>query len=167
MRFLSRLLVLSAVGGAAVFAGTTAFTGATSARADDPRPAETQPPIEENYDYPFADKIFAERGIRLIKGDGRILLVDCGGPDLVEVLSRSKGKFCFQVKGTRGGYVTMELPETYLIKGDSHPIAAKVIVDGETEIVPVNKNEWVPVGEGTDPNSGPATLLEIRASASA
>jgi hypothetical protein len=64
-RFLSRSLILGLVSGAALFASTF------GALADNP-----QPPIEENYDYPGAEKIFQERGIRLRKGDGHILLVD-------------------------------------------------------------------------------------------
>ena len=143
--------------GVAIFVAM--FVGTTAAVADDP-----QPPIEETYDYPGADQIFQERGIRLLKGDGHILLVDCAsGTGFAEVLSSSKGQFCFRLSGTRG-YLTMELPEAYLIKGGSgHTITATVTVDNVVETVQVPKNIWVAVGEGADPENGLATLLELRA----
>jgi hypothetical protein len=158
MRFLSRSLILAVVSGAASFAGIAGIAGAL---ADDP-----QPPIEENYAYPGADEIFRQRGIRLQKGDGHILLVDCNsGTGFAQVWSRSKGQLCFRIRGTTG-YLTMKLPEVYLIAGgNDHSIQATVTVDGNAETVQVQKNEWISVGEGADPESRPATLLEFRASA--
>jgi hypothetical protein len=155
MRFLSRSLILAVVSGAASFAGIP------GALADDP-----QPPIEENYAYPGADALFRERRIRLRKGDGHILLVDCnGGTGFAQVWSRSKGQLCFRIRGT-AGYLIMELPEVYLIAGgNDHTIQATVTVGGNAETVQVQKNEWISVGEGADPESSPATLLEFRASA--
>lgn len=163
MWLLSRPRVLGALSGAVVFAGTSGFASATTRLLAAAPPPQLQPGLEENYDYPNAGNLLAEKKLRLLKGDGHILLVDCGGADLVEVLSRSGGRFCFQVKGAQG-YLTLELPETYLIKGGNHPLTAKVTIDGETKTVTVKKNEWAPVGEGSSPNSGPATLLEIRSS---
>jgi hypothetical protein len=141
--------------------GAALFANTPGALADDP-----QPRIEENYDYPRAEEIAQERGIRLHKGDGHILLVDCNSATgLAEVWSRSKGQFCFRINGTIGS-LTMELPEVYVIKGgSSHTIRATVTVDGKVETVPVQRNRWTPLGEGADPESRPATLLEFRASA--
>jgi hypothetical protein len=155
MRFLSRPLILAVVSAAALVAGTTV------ALAED-----SQPPIEENYDYPGGDVLFREHGLRLRKGDGHILLVDCSsGTGFVEVWSRSKGQLCFRIRGTTG-YLSMELPEVYLIAGDGdHSIQATVTVDGNTETVQVPKDQWISVGEGADPESVPATLLEFRVSA--
>ncbi len=164
MWLLSRPRVL---GGAVVLAGLSGFASATPRLLAADPPPQLQPGIEENYDYPYADNIFAEKGLRLLKGDGHILLADCGSADVVRVLSfSSRGELCFQVKGAQG-YLTLELPKTYLIKddrGDNHSLSAKVTVDGKTESVAVKKNEWTPVGQGRSPTSGPATLLEIRAS---
>jgi hypothetical protein len=94
------------------------------------------------------------------------LLVDCkSGSGLAEVWSRSKGQFCFRITGTLGS-LTLDLPEVYVIKGGSNQtIQATVTVDGKAETVPVRPNTWTSVGEGADPKSGPATLLEFRASA--
>jgi hypothetical protein len=155
MRSFSRPLILAVVSGASLFSGTT------SALADGP-----QPSIEENYDHPGADALFQERGIRLHKGDGHILLVDCNsGTGLAQVWSRSKGQLCFRIHGT-AGYLTMDLPEVYLIAGgNDHTIQATVTVEGNTESIQVQKNMWISVGEGADAESGTATLLEFRASA--
>ncbi|WP_158888833.1 hypothetical protein [Amycolatopsis anabasis] len=126
---------------------------------------DTPPPTEENYDYPGAEKIFQERGILLRKGDGHILLVDCGNRnDLVEAWSRSKGRFCFQVSGSTG-YLSMELPQAYLLKADSHVIQATITIKDRTDSVTVPKTEFKSIGEGADPNSPPATLLELKATA--
>ena len=155
MQFVSRPLILRAVVGAALLAGTAGVL------ADDPQPA-----IEENYDYPGSDRILEERGVLLRKGDGHILLVDCkSGAGFAEVWSRSKGQFCFRISGA-AGYLTMELPEVYLIGGGStHTVQATVTIDGNAKTVQAPKGKWLSVGEGADPESSPATLLEFRASA--
>ncbi len=152
MRVLSRLLVLGIAGGAVFgFGNAVAF-------ADDP------PPIEEEYDYPNADQIFKERGILLKKGDGHILLVECAGrTDVVQVQSSSKGKFCFHINANTG-YLSLELPDTYLLKGDGkHSLQATVRIEAKVETRTVPKTEWIGVGEGEGRPA--ATLLEFRAAA--
>ena len=128
--------------------------------------AEDQPPsLVETYDYPGADQIFALRGIRLLKGDGHILLVDCvSGTGQAEVWSRSKGHICFDVRGATGA-LTMEIPETYLLLGaGGHNIAATLVIDGVTSSVTVLKNEFRGIGE-SGPAAKPAVLLEFHATA--
>jgi hypothetical protein len=162
VRVIARILLAGAlVGGGAAFAGTGALFHVSSAHAD-----EAQPSIEENYDYPDAAKIEAERGIKLIKGDGHIVFVDCAtSGTLIQVWSKtSDERFCFHVTKPNG-YVTMELPDVYYIRGDDHDVVAKVTIDDETESVELEQNTWNPIGEGTSPDSGSATLLELRASA--
>jgi hypothetical protein len=149
------ILLFGLVSGAALCASTAAALA-----------ADSQPSIEENYDYPAAEKIFQERGIRLHKGDGHILLVDCNsGTGFAEAWSRSKGQLCFQITKT-GGYLTMDLPEVYVIKGASnHTIQVTVTVNGKVETIKVQSDRWTPVGEGADEKSSPATLREFRTSA--
>lgn len=140
---------------------------AGGAPAPTPVPAaDTPPSIVEDYSYPGAAEILAQRGLKLIKGDGHILLADCvTGAGQAEVWSRTKGHFCFRVTGS-AGLLTMEVPEAYLLVGaGGHTIAAKVVVDGVTSSVAVGKGEFRGIGEGGDPDSGPATLLEFRATA--
>ncbi len=136
--------------------------GATGGTAADDAP----PPIVETYDYPGADRIFAERNITLLKGDGHVLLVDCvSGGDLIIVQSYKikGGDACFRVTGTPG-YVTMQIPETYFIKGDSHTAKATLTAKSTTETVAIQPGQWTPVGESM-PNHDPAALLEIRVTA--
>ncbi|WP_170220804.1 hypothetical protein [Amycolatopsis cihanbeyliensis] len=123
----------------------------------------TEPPvIVEDSSYPNADQILAESGVELLKGNGRILFTECvDGADVIRVHSRSVNEFCFSVTA-QGGYVTMEVSEVYLIKADSHDLQAILNVKGDIEQVNIDKNEWKSVGEGTDPENGPSTLLEIR-----
>lgn len=125
---------------------------------------EVPPPIVEDFNYPLADQIFQQRGILLKKGDGNILLVDCvKDSDQIEVWSSSKGQFCFRVQGPQG-YLTLELPQVYLLKGDSHRVQAEVIVKDRKQVVAVKTNGWTSVGEGSAAHGAPATLVELRAS---
>ena len=140
-----------------------AFGGSAAAGADD-----TQPTLEETYDYPDAAKILHDRKIRLIRGDGHIVLVDCApGANVLRVQSRitkPNDDFCFQVKRAPG-YVTLELEKAYYVRGDNHVVDATVTTDGHSETVPVRKNEWTEIGEITDPEGRPGTLVELRAKA--
>ncbi|MFB9928293.1 hypothetical protein ACFORO_09800 [Amycolatopsis halotolerans] len=163
MRLFSKRLGL---GCATLLGLTTAlFTtseAAASGAADDTAP----PPLVETYDYPGADKILAERNITLLKGDGHVLLVDCAsGGDLIVVQSYKikGGDACFRVTGVPG-YVTMQIPETYFIKGDSHTAKATLTAKSTTESVDIQKGQWTPVGESI-PKHDPAALLEIRVTA--
>ncbi len=157
MSVVPKLAVIGLLGGLA------AFSGPAGAGAED-----APPPIEETYEYPGAAQIERDRGLKLIKGDGHILFADCvTGADQIKVESRrwpgTRGHFCFVVKGTKG-YVTLEIPEAYVIWSDqNHALNAKITVAAETETVHVPKDDFVGIGEsGNDPNSGPATVLELR-----
>lgn len=154
VRRLSRITLM-----AALVCAAFAIAAPVGAQADDP----PQPSIEETFEYPGADEIFGQRGIRLVKGDGHIVLADCvKGTSQAEVWSRNKGQYCFRVTGSTG-YLTLELTEFYLVKGaGGQEMAAKVIVDGNEETVAVKKSTWVSIGEGADPGNGPATLVELR-----
>ncbi|UOX87675.1 hypothetical protein MUY14_39145 [Amycolatopsis sp. FBCC-B4732] len=138
---------------AALVAGPTVATAA----ADD-----TPPPIVEDYDYPGADQIFAEHGIRLLKGDGHILFTDCAtSGNRIEVWSRTNdATFCFHVTANKG-YLSLDLAKVYLIKADDHSLKATMLVKGTPKVVDIEKNSWTSVGEGADPQNGPSSLLEL------
>jgi len=163
----SRSALLSA--GVVVIATALAMTAVHAGAASTTDTADTQPAIEEPGDYPNADQIFAQRGIRLLKGDGRILLVDCGNrTDVVVVESRIRpkpgGDFCFHVRAARG-YVKLSLPKAYFIRGDgTHVLDAAVTIGDETEVVKVKKDGYTPIGETSDPEERPGTLVELRVS---
>ncbi|MFD7290524.1 hypothetical protein [Streptomyces sp. NPDC059863] len=156
---LSLALTASAVVGiflaAAPFAGSEAATTTTA--------ADLPPVAVEDFVYPDADQIFAERGIRLKTGDGHILLADCvAGTGQVEVWARGSGAFCFEVKGV-GGFLTLELPQVYAVKGNDYTLRVDMEADGEETSFDVAKNTWTPVGESADPEGRDHTLLEIHA----
>ncbi|MBP2472232.1 hypothetical protein JOF53_001104 [Crossiella equi] len=132
---------------------------------------DTPPPLEENYEYPGAARIFADRGIRLIKGDGRIEYAKCGTPGEIEVRSTNvpgdkdpdKHHYCFKVTGT-SGWLTMNIPNAYQVNGAGRAGSAKVTVRNETKDVPLDRDGWTGVGVGAGPD--PAVLLELRVTAS-
>ncbi|MDL4815027.1 hypothetical protein [Actinomadura opuntiae] len=118
--------------------------------------------------YPDADKIEQDRGITVIAGNGLIVLTDCGPDGLIQVRSNTQGLICFKARTWPGteAFVTVKIPEAYLIKGDEHQVKAKLTTEqGETKTYDITKNEWTPVGEGSDPNLPPETLIELRAKA--
>ncbi|MFD7905127.1 trypsin-like serine protease [Kitasatospora sp. NPDC059747] len=121
------------------------------------------PAVVEDFSYPGAAKILADHNITLKAGDGHIVLADCAsGPGLVELYSRSANpsQVCFKITG-RTGYLSLEIPQIYNIKGDDHAIKATLNTAGTVTSVDVNKNAWTPVGEGG--TSGSTTLLELNA----
>lgn len=159
MRLLSRLSLVGAVCAVGLIGGG----GPTVAALE-----ETPPPAVEDYSYPGAAEILAERGIKLIRGDGHIVLLeDCPVGDRILVWSRvASTPFCFKAKGATG-YLTLELEQAYFISaGSGHSLTAKVTVDGVTEPpITVPKDGGQGLGEGENPEKGPATLLEIRTTA--
>ncbi|MFI2242507.1 LamG-like jellyroll fold domain-containing protein [Streptomyces chrestomyceticus] len=117
----------------------------------------------EDFAYPGADKIKAEKGITLKRGDGQILLAECGSsPGLMEIWSRKNDKTCFEVTGA-AGYLALEIPAVFSVKGSADQAADITLTapDGKKQEVKVPKNEWTPVGESTDPQTREHTLVEI------
>ncbi|MER5727349.1 hypothetical protein ABT084_03140 [Streptomyces sp. NPDC002138] len=116
----------------------------------------------EDFGYPNADKILAERGITLKRGDGHILLADCAsGSDLLEVWSRANEKICFRVTGTTG-YLTLEIPAVFAVKGNSYAARVDMTTGAEGKSYDVNKNAWTPVGESADDQGRDFMLMEIK-----
>ncbi|NUT53074.1 MAG: hypothetical protein HOV94_38165 [Saccharothrix sp.] len=68
--------------GTAPSSAPAASPGAGAPAAD---PAQGQVSLVEDCSYPGAEEIARRRDIRLVSGDGRITLVGCGGPGLIEV----------------------------------------------------------------------------------
>ncbi len=160
MRPTSRLLIAGAVIGATLL-GSSATAIAES--------TETPPSAVEDFDYPQADKIFEERGIKLKRGDGHITLATCDDrPGLVEVYARhmdpkdkiGKGHFCFRVTGN-AGYLSLELPSVYTAKGNDYAVNLNMITADSEKSFSLEKDQWTSVGETTDPGEREFTLLEI------
>ncbi|MFJ6138631.1 trypsin-like serine protease [Kitasatospora sp. NPDC092286] len=125
----------------------------------------TAPLAVEGFSYPGAAQILAEQHITLKSGDGNIQLADCTSTEnLLEVFSRTlntgPAKVCFRVTGPVG-YLALELPKVYSIKGDDHAVKATLNTDGSVSSFDVRKNYYTPVGEGASAEG--TTLLELSA----
>ncbi|MEV5238312.1 hypothetical protein AB0K89_04160 [Streptomyces cinnamoneus] len=158
MRLFSRALT------AGVVVAATAVTGTATAIA-----ADTPPTAVENFEYPQADKIFQERGIKLKRGDGHIVLDKCDSrPGLIEVSARGmrdtdkvgQGRFCFRVTG-KSGYLSLELPNVYGAMGNNYDVDLNMVTSNEEKSFKLAKNEWKAVGKAADPQNREFALLEI------
>lgn len=104
----ARKLLISGVGAAAVVMG--AATPGIAAGDD-----TTLPSAVETFDYPGAAKISKERGIELQRGDGHIILGDCGIVNDIVVTTNKpdgpdQGKHCFKVTGSgKAGRLNMSI----------------------------------------------------------
>ncbi|MFD8996769.1 hypothetical protein [Streptomyces abikoensis] len=164
MRLFSRLLTTG------VLISATALSGSATAVAVG---TEAPPTGVEDFEYPQADKIFKERGIKLKRGDGHITLATCGSrPGLIEVYAQGmldvdpvgKGKFCFRVSG-KTGYLSLELPNVYGAKGNDYAVRLNMVTDTTGKSWTLNKNNWTEVGQTDDkPLEREFRLLEIVAS---
>lgn len=167
MRFRARFIAVGVAATAAAVAAVSTF-GVSSAReadVDDDAP----PSIVEDYSYPGAAQILQDRALTLISGDGHIMLADCANTaGLLQVHafnsadhSSDPGHYCFKVTGP-SGYLRMEVPFAYQIRGDDHTVEATITINGQDSTVAVAKDKWTTIGEGA--GTDPATLVELRAS---
>ncbi|WP_266382514.1 hypothetical protein [Streptomyces canus] len=165
-RFLARTLGAAAVGALAWTALAVGLPGGSHADVGTATTVAGEAPgyAVEDFDYPQADKILAEKKILLKRGDGHITLADCvTGTGQLEVQARDKSKVCFDVKGT-SGWLTLEIPSVYLIRGNDYATEADLTVGTEEQTYDIAKNAWTPVGESTDEQAREWTLLELRTS---
>lgn len=127
----------------------------------------TPPTAVELFGYPGAESILATKGIKLVKGDGHILLADCDQtPGQIKVLTvgdDSVGRddtYCFEATA-RTGRLTLELPRVFALETGDHPISADLTANGTTTTVDVPEGGFEPVGEGTV-GGARSVLVEIR-----
>ncbi|MFJ4809216.1 hypothetical protein [Streptomyces longwoodensis] len=157
---------------AAVCVGALAVAAASSGTAHHASVTRTSTVVDgapgyavEDFTYPGADAIKAQKGIVLKRGDGHITLADCSSDTgLMEVYSRKSEKICFRATGT-SGYLSLEIPSVYGVKGEAdHEADLKLTTDGATQSIDVGKGEWKAVGEAADPDGRDFVLVEIRTS---
>ncbi|GAU65081.1 putative hypothetical protein [Streptomyces sp. NBRC 110611] len=164
-------LIAGVIGAIAVVAGvsTLAVAQAAPQPSDAVRTAgdELPPPAVEDFEYPGAEKIFKEKGLKLIKGDGHIILADCGANPDFDVMSEGKNQqpvnYCFKVIG-KTGYLKLEIPKINSIWENAGRTArATISTQGKTKTVDLKKNDLTPLGQGDMASGGKeATLLELR-----
>ena len=133
-----------------------------SAQAE--RAADTSASLVEDYSYPGAKAIEDDLKIKLIAGDGHIMLAKCDSSDnLITVESYHDVKqpiYCFAVSGPTG-YLQLEIPNVYFVWAGDKKVTATVTVNGaKQDPVEVAANDGEPVG-AADPK-GHALLLELK-----
>jgi len=157
------MLGFGVLGGAAAlaFGAVAVVGGGSTALADDP-----QPELVENFEYPGAAAIEAARGIKLKKGDGHILFVDCAqNANQLQVESTAfpagRNLFCFKIVGDKGN-ITMELAEAFLVHGNDYNVVATwTDENGKVHNTPLRKNNPTGIGEGV--TGQPGSLIEFNA----
>ena len=163
-RLMGRVLGAAAAAGALAWLAITGGVPAgTHTTAVTPVVDEAPGYAVENFNYPQADKILAERNIVLKRGDGHITLAaTCvTGTGQLEVWARSKDKICFDVKGS-SGWLTLEIPSVYGIKGNDYATQVDMTTGTEEKSFDVAKNTWTAVGESADEQGREFMLVEIR-----
>ncbi|MEV3857148.1 hypothetical protein AB0J38_22805 [Streptomyces sp. NPDC050095] len=127
--------------------------------------ASDVPSLVEDFNYPGSAKVLAERGVTLKRGDGHVWLTDattlgdCADASNIAIESR-KGVFCFKTNA-KSGFLTLELPDTFSIWTQDHPVKATLTAEGQDTVVSAPANDLTPVGESGDSGLR-SVLVEIR-----
>jgi hypothetical protein len=158
--------VLAAVSGVVVLSATS---GSAAEQADVP------PSIVEDYSYPGAEAILAQHGLKLFKGDGHIVFDSARSfndsqcpAGLIQVEKHLNVDpygvwYCFRTIGSKG-YLTLEIPGTFGVRGGSETILVKAKLPDNT-VLPtyeVQPNQPVAIEPGDDGEAPQAILVEIR-----
>ena len=159
-----RTLGFAAVVGALAWFAVPGGTGVATEQVRASSAADAAPGYAvEDFGYPGADKILAEQNITLKRGDGHILLADCGSAtDLIQIKARGRtADICFRTTSS-SGYLTVEIPSVYTVKGNAYTTQVDMTNGTAQKTFDITKNAWTAVGESVD--GQPYTLLEIRSS---
>ncbi|WP_229886942.1 hypothetical protein [Streptomyces subrutilus] len=115
----------------------------------------------EDFGYPDAAKIEADRAIVLKRGDGNVLLQACDGTQDVTVNTRSGEKdYCFDVKA-KPGYLTLSVPKAWGIWTGDAPVKSTIEAGGKTTVIDAPANDFTSFGEATAEGVSSA-LIELR-----
>ncbi|WP_329457311.1 hypothetical protein [Streptomyces sp. NBC_01497] len=169
MRLVARTLGAALAAGALAWLGMSGGTaGAPAAHGDGAAlgaVADDAPGYAvEDFAYPGADKILAEKNIVLKRGDGHITLADCeDGTGQLQFWSRKNEEVCFEVKGD-SGWLTLEIPSVYGVNGNDYATQVDMTTGDETKTFDVPKNQFAPIGQSADPDGRDFVLVEIRSS---
>ncbi|MEU2432951.1 hypothetical protein ABZ611_26270 [Streptomyces sp. NPDC007861] len=166
MRKRWRLLIPALAGSTILAAGVAVASGPASApkALEQVAVGDEMPSTVEDFAYPGAEGILKEKNLKLKRGDGHIVLADCGSdPNLMKFLGRDRDEFCFKVTGDKG-YLTLEVPAVTGVQTKDHSAHINMTVGDERKSYDVGKNDWQGIGEPNDPAGRDHTLVEIRTS---
>ncbi|MGW5943538.1 hypothetical protein [Streptomyces celluloflavus] len=137
---------------------------ASETESSDSSTTANQPPSAvEDFGYPNAERTLQEKKIKLIRGDGHLLLAECGNSSQRIKIWTRDGDFCFQANA-KTAFVTMEVPKVFALETASRPISADLTAGAQKETVNVTKegrqDGYQSVGEGS--KGAETTLVELR-----
>jgi hypothetical protein len=151
---------------------------------DDPAPVAEESTVE-NFAYPGAATILAQQKVRIISGDGRLLLADCSVPttgpyEYIRLRTTdssvgARGQLCLKLDNqvkfgslSSTAMLKLELPNAYSIRSDGyeegvgHNINAVWRVGTEpAQMAPVPQNGYLSIGIADPDVSRPATVMQI------
>ncbi|KOT48407.1 hypothetical protein ADK43_38015 [Streptomyces rimosus subsp. rimosus] len=156
------------VAGAVTVAAAQAAPQPGNAAAQAGGAADDTPPFAvEDFAYPNAAKILQAKGLELGRGDGHILLSDCGDANIVVRTKEAVHdgfKYCFKATAKKG-YLTLKVPQVFSLDSEGTAFQATITSEEKKQNVSVEKDGWKPVGTG-DQRPGasgkPAVLIELR-----
>ncbi|MEU7798907.1 hypothetical protein AB0J14_16255 [Micromonospora arborensis] len=165
----------SAFVGVAVLATVVGVVAVSATSGSAAEQADVPPSIVEDYSYPGAEVVLAEHGLKLFKGDGHIVF-DSARPytgsqcatGLIQVEKHLDVEpygvyYCFRTIGSKG-YLTLEVPGTFGVRGGSETILVKAKLPDNT-VLPtyeVAPNQPVAIEPGNDGDTPQAILVELR-----
>ena len=148
-------------------------TSASSAAAEQ---ADAPSSLVEDYTHPNAEGILAQHQLKVFKGDGHIMfdsaktydeVGECA-PGLLQIEKSLDVEpygifYCFKTIGTKG-FLTLEVPATFGVRGGSEAITATAKLPDGTVLAPyeVDPNERVAIEPGTGNETPQAILVELR-----
>jgi hypothetical protein len=160
MRNLSRAGIAAgiAVATIATLLGAPAMANAVRGETE---AADVPPFAVETFDYPQSEEILAEQGFLLKRGDGHVVLAECGSEEnLLTFLARGRDDVCFRTTGTEG-FLSLELDSVYGVRtNDSDNTHLEMTADGDQVEYDIPADTWEGVGEAVDGDEH--VLVEIR-----
>jgi hypothetical protein len=177
-------IVCASNGGVTASGNTTEPRNASDVSFADPVPA-TEESMVDNFAYPGADKIFTDQKVRLISGDGRLLLTDCSVPvtgpieyirlRTSDLTVGTRGQLCFKIDNTfkfgtlnSTAMLKLEVPGAYSIRSngveDGYGNNINVVwktKDSAAQKAPVPQNGYLSVGIADPGSNVPATVLQL------
>jgi hypothetical protein len=140
---------------------TLSLAAAPPATADSLPGVDAMSYAVEDFSYPDAATILAEKAITLKRGDGNLTLQACDGTQDMTVNTRSGLKdYCFDVK-TKPAYLSLELPSAYGIWTEAYPVKTTIEANGTKTVIDAPANDFTGYGEATAERIK-SSLIELR-----